>query len=579
MKRLLPGLLLAVSAFNLPGREIVFSENFDQHPTNWTASANFKWDSTGGKNQTGAFTASRNSGKEVLQAAKRIKLEHGVRYQVKVDFNSKMLPFNGKLYQIPLEIHFLKNGKVVAKQDLVRSDPGDGKKWRYSGFNFVIPGNYDAEVDVVLRLYSTRTGQIWYDNLTVEALERFGAQLTCTPFLTHFDPGKVTVNFLADSATPAAVDYRLKGSAKWERCHELLGGQQRNDRKEHIIHLKNLQPGQIYEYRAVLIPVPHLDSEIYSEIFEFTAVPDKFVPFSAFYTSDTQVGIKNRSALFRDFAKNANANAADIFIHGGDIANGFPVSSPDVLIGSYINVLAQKQKKSRYFVSVRGNHEYRGNASGDFFKYLSGGTEKSYFSFSYGGVCFIVLDTGETEPRMPRSPDYCRNFTGQMMLEQREFLKDVVKSKAFKEAKYKVVLAHAPYYAGKYYAHMAENIRTIANGILFGTDKPEKIHLYLAGHTHSYSRSVAVNSLEQMKFSNGTWNGYAEALPFAVCVNDGPGKTNGGPEFSGIRLEFDENGITVTGVSPDGREFDKFIILPDGAIKEVSTTLVKKSGN
>ncbi|MBE6362348.1 MAG: hypothetical protein E7054_01710 [Lentisphaerae bacterium] len=579
MKRLIPVLLLAISALTLPGKEIVFTENFDQQPAGWTASGHFKWDSTGGKDKKGAFTASRENGKELLQAVKRVKLEHGVRYLVKVDFNSKLLPFNGKKYQIPLEIRFLKNGKAVAKQDLVRSDPGDGKKWRFSSFSFVVPANYDAEVEVALRMYSTRTGQIWYDNLVIEALERFGAQLLCAPFLSHFDTGKVTVNFLADTATPAAVDYRIKGSSKWERCNELLGGQQRNDRKEHFITLENLQPGKVYEYRAVLIPVPHLDSEIYSDIKEFTAVPDKFVPFSAFYTSDTQVGIRNRSALFRDFAKNAKADTADLFIHGGDIANGFAVSSPDVLIGSYINVLAEKPKKSRYFVSVRGNHEYRGNASGDFFKYLSGGTEKSYFTFNYGKVCFIVLDTGETEPRMPRSPDYCRNFTGKMMLEQREFLQNVVKSKAFQEAKYRVVLAHAPYYAGKYYAHMAENIRTIAKGILFGTDTPAKIHLYLAGHTHSYSRSVALNSLEQMKFADGTWNAYAEVLPFALCVNDGPGKANGGPEFSGIKLDFADNGITVTGVYPDGREFDKFLILPDGSIKEFSTTLVKKQGN
>ena len=88
-----------------------------------------------------------------------------------------------------------------------------------------------------------------------------------------------------------------------------------------------------------------------------------------------------------------------------------------------------------------------------------------------------------------------------------------------------------------------------------------------------------MNSLEQMKFADGTWNAYAEVLPFAVCVNDGPGKANGGPEFSGIKLDFADNGITVTGVYPDGREFDKFLILPDGSIKEVSTTLVKKQGN
>ena len=410
-----------------------------------------------------------------------MKLEHGVRYLVKVDFNSKLLTFDGKKYQVPLAINFLKNGKVVATQDITRSDPGDGEKWRFSSFNFVIPAHYDAEVDVVLRMYSTRTGQIWYDNLTIEALERFGAQLLSKPFLTHFDPGKVTVNFLADTATPAAVDYRLKGEKKWERQNELLGGQQRNDRKEHVVALKNLQPGKVYEYRAVLIPVPHLDSEIYSDVYEFTAVPDKFVPFSIFYTSDTQVGVKNRSVLLRDFAAKCKAGAADIFIHGGDIANGFSVSSPEILIDSYVNVLASLQKKSQYFVSVRGNHEYRGNASGDFFKYLSGNTEKSYFTFNYAGVCFIVLDTGETEPRMPRSPDYCRNFTAQMMKEQREFLQNVVKSKKFLDAKYRVVLAHAPYYAGKYYAHMADNIRTIARGILFREEALSIAEKYAVG--------------------------------------------------------------------------------------------------
>jgi 2',3'-cyclic-nucleotide 2'-phosphodiesterase (5'-nucleotidase family) len=72
-------------------------------------------------------------------------------------------------------------------------------------------------------------------------------------------------------------------------------------------------------------------------------------------------------------------------------------------------------------------------------------------------------------------------------LAQAEWLKEEIKKKAFKKAKYKVVFSHIPlYYSGDWHGTM--HCREIWGPIL----NAGKIDLLISGHTHKYGIHPAV---------------------------------------------------------------------------------------
>ncbi len=553
--------------------ETVFLENFNQKPEGWKTSPNFQWLPADGRNGSGAFSASRENAKTPLFAVKKISLDHNTKYRFTIHYRTEMKPTPKYTVQEIFALRFFRNGKPATGVFSARSEQGSRKDWGTFSADFSVPNDCDKTVQIGLLLRTGRVGQIWYDDIEIKKLATVPAPKTAgEPYLTHPDIGRVTVNFIADQPMAAAVDYRESGTQKWMRVYDLLGGQARNDKKEHHILLTGLKPGQKYEYRTVLLPVPELQMEFYSNIKNFISVPDKVADFTLFYTSDTQTSILNRISVLRDFIKNCQARQIPLIVHGGDITSYYDKATPAVFLDSFVNVFTEKNSFSPYFVTVRGNHEYRGIASGDYFKYLGGGTEKSYYSFSYGHACFIVLDVGETTSRIPHLLHYARNYEGKMLEEQREFLKKVVASKEFQKAKFKIVLAHAPYI--KEEKHMMRSIDKIAKGILYDTATPAKIHLWLAGHTHSYSRPIGLKSKKQKVFSNAKPVTYGTDLPFVSLINDGPGC--GGPDFSAIKLDFSANSILVSAMDRTGKVFDSFSISTDGSIQEISSTLIEK---
>ena len=566
MKKML--LLLTALCGSLSAQP-VFEENFNREPEGWNWSGHFRWEPSGGIGDSGVLTASRDSGKEPLFAVKDIRLEHNVIYRLTIHYRTEMKPTPKYPVQEIFSLRFFKDGKPDSGVFSMRREPGSRKEWGTFSSEFSLPGESDDVVQLRLLLRTGREGRIWYDDITIEEVSRIRTpELRCEPYLTHGDVGCATVNFVTAPPIVAAVDYRPSGEKKWLRKFNLLGGQARIDQQAQAVRLDGLRPGIRYEYRIVMMPVPETQAEFYSPVRTFVSIPAEPVGFSMFYTSDTQTNDENRKRVLRNFIRFFQADKADLIVHGGDIDSLFDAPAEHIFLDSFLRVL-NGGPQSPFFVAVRGNHEYRGDHSADFFKYLAGGGDRSYYAFTYGQVFFIVLDTGETNDRIPHLRQYCRNHGEQMLADQRKFLQETVGSEAFQKAKFRVVLAHAPLEKGSF---MTKSIDSIAKGILYGTDTPPRIHLYLAGHTHHYSRPAADGG--QMVFPDAEKLDLVPGLPFVTVVNDGPGC--GGPDFSGMKLDFSDDAITVSCFDESGRVFDRFAIDPEGRIREIESKLVKK---
>ena len=381
-------------------------------------------------------------------------------------------------------------------------------------------------------------------------------------YLTHASAGTVTVNFFTVMPAGAFVEYRPAGTSEWQRNYETVGGQVRNDSDKHTVKLNDLRHNTLYEYRTGYIQKDC--QERYNEIRTFRSFTDQPLEFKIFYTSDTQYPPSQRIQWLKNYIEKAGAAKADIFFHGGDIDSLFFEADP-IYLDSFINVLTAKRTQDQIIAVSRGNHEYRGEESGRFFRYFGGPENKSYFMFRQGNVCFIVLDSGEDKPRIARNPLYFRTFDQELMHEQRKWLETAVKHPDFQTAKFRVVLIHSPMHE----PYMAKSSKILTDGLLTGDKAKYKIDLWVCGHTHRYARSITPGKPELHCMDERA--SAVKKSPFitngVLLVNDGPGGNDG--NGSGILLHFRENEIEIKAMSQTGKVFEHFLIGAGGVLKDL----------
>lgn len=128
----------------------------------------------------------------------------------------------------------------------------------------------------------------------------------------------------------------------------------------------------------------------------------------------------------------------------------------------------------------RGNHETRGAYAFDYAKYVQHNTGHYYHSFAAGNVYWIYLDTGEDKADNHEVYGGLSDYDA-YRAQQAIWLKGVMESKAYKKAKFKVVVMHIPTYHSDDW-HGTLHCRAQFSPLFdkYGVD------LVVAGHTHSY---------------------------------------------------------------------------------------------
>ena len=197
------------------------------------------------------------------------------------------------------------------------------------------------------------------------------------------------------------TNLRKKGADAWQSKYNICGGALRFDQTLHRIVLDHLEPGSEYEYRAVLFQ--DAENKLPQKTYSFTApAADENMAFNFFATGDTQFGITERGNYLSKYQKYINESSFHMTL--GDLSDMY-TDFDMALFGGYFNHLTEKNYHSKPFVAVRGNHELRGKEQGRWFDLLAPARDKGYYSFRYGPVLFIVLDTGGDEPFRDQNPD------------------------------------------------------------------------------------------------------------------------------------------------------------------------------
>lgn len=351
------------------------------------------------------------------------------------------------------------------------------------------------------------------------------------PWVCQPDSTSVEIGWETAGAGAAVVEYRRKGETEFRIAYaDPVSGTIRRDKSLHRARLKNLTPGSEYEYQLKML-FPELGKESPATgLFSFRTNAGSARDFSLLLTSDLHC----RTGELMRILHTQEADNADFAILLGDMVTASP--GRRIYYDGFLDAMLREWRKP--FVISTGNHEFRGCGAGAWFDLFAGKDGSGYFTFSHGGVFFIVLDVaGDYNPSLPELEKAYRT-------RQREWLQTVTESGDFLHADFRVVLSHEALVSPELGSHA---VFEMIDGLLTG---PGVIDLMIGGHEHCYCRSTPgekalhCNSPKLCRYP-------AWALPFPVVLND---------YCAHLELSRQGDVLTVRAFDSTGKNIDSFSV-------------------
>ena len=351
------------------------------------------------------------------------------------------------------------------------------------------------------------------------------------PWVCQPDSTSVEIGWETAGAGATVVEYRRKGETEFQIAYaDPVSGTIRRDKSLHRARLKNLTPESEYEYRLKML-FPELGKESPATgLFSFRTNAGSARDFSLLLTSDLHC----RTGELMRILHTQEADNADFAILLGDMVTASP--GRRIYYDGFLDAMLREWRKP--FVISTGNHEFRGCGAGAWFDLFAERDGSGYFTFSHGGVFFIVLDVaGDYNPSLPELEKAYRT-------RQREWLQTVTESGDFLHADFRVVLSHEALVSPELGSHA---VFEMIDGLLTG---PGVIDLMIGGHEHCYCRSTPgekalhCNSPKLCRYP-------AWALPFPVVLND---------YCAHLELSRQGDVLTVRAFDSTGKNIDSFSV-------------------
>jgi acid phosphatase type 7 len=212
----------------------------------------------------------------------------------------------------------------------------------------------------------------------------------------------------------------------------------------HKVRIDGLEPGKTYKYSISSVQILKYQAyKIYygdtlnrkSESFVTPSLKSEKINFTVIND------VHGNSGKMASYIKNGNRSGQDFYFFNGDMIDF--LQSEDQLFPGFIDSAVTYFAAVKPFYYVRGNHETRGYVAREIKNFFDYQDDRFYYSFDDGPVHFTVLDCGEDKP------DNNRYYYGladydTYRKEELEWLKNEVKSDAFRNAKHRIVIVHMP---------------------------------------------------------------------------------------------------------------------------------------
>ena len=314
-------------------------------------------------------------------------------------------------------------------------------------------------------------------------------KLTCGPYLQNVTETSFTVVWTTNMDAVSWVEIAPDDDTHFynverPKYYDLRGQGRRPITKLHKVTVTGLEPGTTYRYRVLMNGVVSAENrdhiaftagwgnEVRRDITKVTTLSKEYDEVKFAMVND----MHEKDSVFRTLFPDSkdkydfvcfNGDMTSTVDHEDDIAKYY-LKSASKLFGAYTPIMF-----------VRGNHEYRGNDALKYLEYMDTPTGKTYYSYNYGDHYFIVLDGGED-----KHDSDIRNLgimiTEDYVKQEAEWLKEVVKSEEFKNAKTRIVFCHMQ--PGDNGWHGQRTISKYLVPIL----NEAGIDVMLCGHIHQY---------------------------------------------------------------------------------------------
>ena len=305
------------------------------------------------------------------------------------------------------------------------------------------------------------------------------------PYLQELSEHAVTFVFTTSDNGFSWVEVKPDGGEA-ERHYTVRNGLRDAYNTFNVIRVENLRPDTRYQYRLCSKQIA--DFQPYKVTFGDSIVS----PWRRFSTPDPKATACSFIALsdmhqqpdkLGRLLNQAGVGSADMIFYVGDMMNYY--DNEETPFRSFIDKSVELFASEKPFVLVRGNHETRGNMAREYARYVPKSSGKYYGAYRVGDIMFIVLDCGEDKPDDFWVYAGLTDFDG-YRTEQAAWFGELIRSKAYKSAKWRIVMNHFPPLS-----HM-ESDNPERHGIQDITDKflplynQAKIDLMISGHTHAY---------------------------------------------------------------------------------------------
>ena len=302
------------------------------------------------------------------------------------------------------------------------------------------------------------------------------------PYLQSPGPSSITVMWITEADTAGWVEYGREASTPLKAIPVRDGLVEANTRV-HRVTLSGLSPDTPYFYRIATRPIVSFGPYkvdyggiARSDALSFRTLGPSRQSFSFLVLNDLHEDV---DTLRAQMAKAAERPYDLVFFNGDSLSH---LETESQIIDRCLKPASELFASRTPFFLVRGNHETRGRYARELDNYLALPDGRFYYSFDHGPVHFVVMDTGEDKADGHWAYSGLTDFDAYRRQEA-EWLAREVTSAAFTRARFRVLIAHMPFFGNqrtRVEGHGPADCRTRWGAMLNNAG----LDLHIAGHTH-----------------------------------------------------------------------------------------------
>jgi predicted phosphodiesterase len=287
--------------------------------------------------------------------------------------------------------------------------------------------------------------------------------------------------WITDADAAAWVEYGRDASTSLKAIPVRDGLVEANTRV-HRVTISGLSPDTPYFYRIATRPILSFGpyKVDYGEIVRGDALPFRTLgparqSYSFLVLNDLHEDVDAMRAQLAQAAQ-----PYDLVFFNGDSLSHLETESQ--IVDRCLKPASELFASRTPFFLVRGNHETRGAFARELGNYLTLPDGRYYYSFDHGPVHFIVMDTGEDKEDGHWAYSGLTDFDAYRQQEA-GWLAREVKSAAFARARFRVLVAHMPFFGNqrtRVEGHGPADARLRWGAIMNSAG----LDLHIAGHTH-----------------------------------------------------------------------------------------------